>query len=87
MTVLRCLVLVTLLLNINSFGFIRAQLSSPYAQSLDQAKAANELRIQRQKHLIAESDRLLHSTDLKKRIDNSAPDRLSVDSTQGSRRN
>ncbi len=81
MTVLRCLVLVTLLLNINSFGFIRAQLSSPYAQSLDQAKAANELRIQRQKHLIAESDRLLElSTDLKKRIDNSAPDRLSVDS-------
>ena len=80
MRVLRFLVLGALLLSVNSFGFMNAQLSSPYAQSLEQAKEANELRAQRQKHLIAESDRLLElSTDLKKRIDNSAPDRLSVD--------
>jgi hypothetical protein len=80
MRVLRFLVLGALLLSVNSFGFMNAQLSSPYAQSLDRAKEANELRVQRQKHLIAESDRLLElSIDLKKRINNSAPDQLSVD--------
>jgi hypothetical protein len=43
--------------------------------------AIGKLRIQRQKQLVAESDKPLElSADLKKRIDNSAPDRLSVDS-------
>jgi hypothetical protein len=81
MSLLRFLVLGALLLTVGRFGVISAQWSSPAAQALDQAKAANELRIQRQKQLVAESDKLLElSADLKKQIDNSAPDRLSVDS-------
>jgi hypothetical protein len=81
MRVLRFLVLCALLLLFGRFGVIRAQWSSPTAQALDRAKEANELRIQRQKQLVAESDKLLElSADLKKRIDNAAPDRLSVDS-------
>jgi hypothetical protein len=81
MRILRLLVLGTLSLAVGRFGVINAQLSSPTAQVLDQAKEANELRIQRQKQLVAESDKLLEvSTDLKKRIDNSATDQLSVDS-------
>ena len=81
MRVLRFLALGALLLVVGRFGVIRAQLSSPYAQALDQAKEARELRLQRQKQLIAESDKLLElSADLKKRIDNASPDRLSVDS-------
>jgi hypothetical protein len=81
MTVLRFLVLGALLLTVGRFGVISAQWSSPAAQALDRAKEANELRIQRQKQLVEESDKLLElSADLKKRIDNLAPDRLSVDS-------
>jgi hypothetical protein len=81
MRVLRFLVLGALLLTVGRFGVISAQWSSPTAQALDRAKEANELRIQRQKQLVAESDKLLElSADLKKQIDNSAPDRLSVDS-------
>jgi hypothetical protein len=81
MRVLRFLVLAALLLTVSRFGALSAQWSSPTAQALDRAKEANELRIQRQKQLVAESDKLLElSADLKKRIDNSAPDRLSVDS-------
>jgi len=81
MRVLRFLVLGALLLTVGRFGVISAQWSSPTAEALDRAKEANELRIQRQKQLVAESDKLLElSADLKKQIDNSAPDRLSVDS-------
>jgi hypothetical protein len=81
MRVLRFLVLSALLLTAGRFGVLSAQLSSPYAQALDQAKEAHELRVQRQKQLIAESDKLLElSVDLKKQIDNSDPDQLSVDS-------
>ncbi len=81
MRVLRFLVLAALLLTVGRFGVVSAQWSSPTAQALDRAKEANELRIQRQKQLVAESDKLLElSADLKNRIDNSAPDRLSVDS-------
>ena len=81
MNVLRFLVLGALLLTVGRFGVISAQMSSPYAQALDQAKEARELRVQRQNQLIAESDKLLElSADLKKQIDNSSPDRLSVDS-------
>jgi hypothetical protein len=81
MTVLRFLVLGALLLTVGRSKVISAQMSSPYAQALDRAKEANELRVQRQRQLIAESDKLVElSADLKKRIDNSPPDRLSVDS-------
>jgi hypothetical protein len=81
MRLLRILVLGALWSTVGGFGAISAQLSSPYAQALDQAKEARELRVQRQKQLIAESDKLLElSADLKKRIDHSSPDRLSVDS-------
>ena len=81
MRVLRFLVLCALLLPFGRFGVISAQWSSPTAQALDRAKEANELRIQRQKQLVAESDKLLElAADLKKKIDNAAPDRLSVDS-------
>jgi hypothetical protein len=80
MRVLRFLVLGALLLTVGRFGVISAQWSSPTAQALDRAKAANELRVLRQKQLIAESDKLLElSADLKRRIDTGAPDRLSVD--------
>ena len=58
-----------------------AQVSSPYALALDRAKAANELRLLRQKQLIAESSKLVElSADLKRRIDSAPSDRLSVDS-------
>jgi hypothetical protein len=74
-------VLGTQLLTFGSFGVISAQWSSPTAQAIDRAKEANELRVQRQKQLVAEGDKLLQLTaDLKKRIDNSVPDRISVDS-------
>src|ERR1700721_1062915 len=64
-----------------SFGLWSAQLSSPYARQIEQAKEAREIRVQRQKQLVAESDELLQlSADLKKRIDHSAPARLSGDS-------
>jgi hypothetical protein len=75
------MVLGVLLLTVGRFGVISGQLSSPYAQALDQAKEARELQVQRQKQLNAESDKLLElSADLKKQIDNSSPDRLSVES-------
>jgi hypothetical protein len=75
------LALSAILVGVGSFGLMSAQLSSPYAQQIDQAKEAREIRVQRQKQLVAESDELLQlSADLKKRIDNSAPDQLSVDS-------
>ena len=81
MRVLRFLALGALLLSVGRFGVTSAQLSSPTAEALDRAKEANELSIQRQKQLVAESGKLLElSADLKKQIDNSAPDRLSVDS-------
>jgi hypothetical protein len=48
MRVLRFLVLGALLLTVGRFGVIIAQLSSPTAQALDRAKAANELRVLRQ---------------------------------------
>jgi hypothetical protein len=81
MRVLRSSVLGALLLTAARFEVLSAQVSSPYAQALDRAKAANELRVLRQKQLIAESDKLLElSTDLKRRIDTEASDRLSVDS-------
>lgn len=81
MRVLRFLLLAALLLTVGRSGVLTAQWSSPTAQALDRAKEANELRIQRQKQLVAESDKLLElSADLKKRIDNSATDQLSVDS-------
>jgi hypothetical protein len=77
---IRFLVFGALLLTVAQFGVITAQLSSPTAEAIDRAKEANELRIQRQKQLITESDKLLElSFDLRKRIDNSPPDRLSVD--------
>jgi|ERR1700677_3559896 hypothetical protein len=80
MRVIRFLVLGALLLTVGPFCVITAQLSSPTAEAIDRAKEADELRVQRQKQLITESDRLLElSSDLKKRIDNTAPDRLSVD--------
>jgi hypothetical protein len=81
MRVLRLLVIGALLSTVGRFKVTSAQMSSPYAQALDRAKEANELRVRRQKQLIAESDKLLElSADLKRRIDTAAPDRLSVDS-------
>jgi hypothetical protein len=81
MRVLRFSVLGALLLAAGRFEVSSAQVSSPYAQALDRAKAANELRALRQKQLIAESDKLLKlSADLKRRIDTAASDRVTVDS-------
>jgi hypothetical protein len=81
MNVIRILVVGALLLTVGRFGVISAQTSSPYAQALDQAKEARELRVQRQKQLITESDKSLEfSADLRKQINHSTRDRLSVDS-------
>ena len=81
MKVLRFSVLGALLLTASRFEVSSAQVSSPYAQALDRAKAASELRVLRQKQLFAESSKLVElSADLKRRIDTEAPDRLSVDS-------
>ena len=55
--------------------------TSPYVRAWARAVQANELRVLRQKQLIAESAKLLElSADLKRRIDTAASDRLSVDS-------
>jgi hypothetical protein len=81
MKVLRFLVVGVLWLTVGSFEVSSAQVSSPYAQALDRAKAANELHLLRQKQLIAESDKLLQlSADLQRRIQMTASDRVSVDS-------
>jgi hypothetical protein len=81
MRVLRFSVLGALLLTAARFEVSSAQVSSPYAQALDRAKEANELRVLRQRQLIAESGKLLQlSADLKRRIDTAASDRVSVDS-------
>jgi hypothetical protein len=81
MKVLRFSVLGALLLTAGGFEVSSAQVSSPYAQALDRAKEANELRVLRQKQLIAESDKLLElSADLKRRINAAASDRVTVDS-------
>jgi hypothetical protein len=81
MKVLRFSVLGTLLLIAGRFEVSSAQVSSPYVQAWARAVQANQLRVLRQKQLIAESDKLLElSADLKRRIDTTAPERLSVDS-------
>jgi hypothetical protein len=81
MKALRCSVLGALLLTAGRFEVSSAQVSSPYVQAWARAEQARELRVLRQKQLIAESDKLLElSADLKKRIDTEASDRLSVDS-------
>jgi hypothetical protein len=81
MKVLRFSVLGALLLTVGRFEVSSAQVSSPYVQAWARAVQANELRVLRQKQLIAESGKLLElSVDLKRRIDTAASDRLSVDS-------
>jgi hypothetical protein len=81
MKVLRFSVLSALLLTVGRFEVSSAQVSSPYVQAWARAVQANELRVLRQKQLIAESGKLLElSVDLKRRIDTAASDRLSVDS-------
>ena len=81
MKALRCSVLGALLLTAGRFEVSSAQVSSPYVQAWARAVQANELRVLRQKQLIAESGKLLElSVDLKRRIDTAASDRLSVDS-------
>lgn len=74
MKALQFSVLGALLFTAGGFEVSGAQVSSPYAQALDRAKVANELRVLRQKQLIAESDKLLAlSADLKKRIETPEP--------------
>jgi hypothetical protein len=81
MKVLRFSVLGALLLTVERFEVSSARVSSPYAQALDGAKAASELRVLRRKQLIAESDKWSElSADLKRRIQTAASDRVSVDS-------
>jgi hypothetical protein len=81
MKVLRFSVLGALLLTACRFEVSSAQVSSPYVQAWARAVQANELRVLRQKQLIAESAKLLElSADLKRRIDSAPSDRLSVDS-------
>jgi hypothetical protein len=81
MKVLRFSVLGALLLTAGRFEVSSAQVSSPYVQAWARAVQANELRVLRQKQLIVESDKLSElSTELKRRIDTTASERLSVDS-------
>jgi hypothetical protein len=81
MKVLRFSVLGALLLTAGRFEVSSAQGSSPYVEAWARTVQANQLRVLRQKQLIAESDKLLElSADLKRRIDTTASERLSVDS-------
>jgi hypothetical protein len=81
MKVLRFSVLGALLLTASRFEVSSAQVSSPYVQAWARAVQANELRVLRQKQLIAESAKLLElSADLKRRIDTAASDQVSVGS-------
>jgi hypothetical protein len=81
MKALRFSVLGALLLTAGRFEVSSAQVSSPYVQAWARATQANQLRMLRQKQLIAESDKLLElSADLKRRIDTAPSDRVSVDS-------
>ena len=81
MKALRFSVLGALLLTAGRFEVSSAQVSSPYVQAWARATQANQLRMLRQKQLIAESDKLLElSADLKSRIDTAPSDRVSVDS-------
>jgi hypothetical protein len=81
MKALRFSVLGALLLTAGRFEVSSAQVSSPCVQAWARAVQANDLRVLRQKQLIAESGKLLElSADLKRRIDTAASDRVSVDS-------
>ena len=81
MKALRFSVLGALLLTAGRFEVSSAQVSSPYVQAWARAAQAKELRVLRQKQLIAGSGKLLQlSADLKRRIDTAPSDRVSVDS-------
>jgi hypothetical protein len=81
MKVLRFSVLGVLLFTAGGLEVSSAQVSSPCVQAWARAVQANELRERRQKQLIAESGKLLElSADLKRRIDTTTSDRVSVDS-------
>ena len=81
MKALRFSVLGALLLTAGRFEVSSAQVSSPCVQAWARAAQAKELRVLRQKQLIAGSGKLLQlSADLKRRIDTAASDRVSVDS-------
>jgi hypothetical protein len=57
-----------------------AQLSSPYAQRIDQAKSARAIAIDRQRHLLADSEKLVNlSAELRREIIQATPDTLSAD--------
>jgi acyl carrier protein len=76
MRVLRFVVIGVLLV-----GVMRAQVSSPYEKQLERAKQEEQLRIQRQKQLIADSSKLVElSAELKKEIDHPSPTTISADS-------
>jgi hypothetical protein len=81
MKALRFSILGALLLAAGRFEVSSAQVSSPWVQAWARAAQAKELRVLRQKELIAKSSKLSElSADLKRRIDTAAPDRVSVDS-------
>jgi hypothetical protein len=81
MKAVRFSVLGALLLTASRFEVSSAQVSSPYVQAWARAAQANELRVLRQKQLIAKSAKLLElSAELKRRIDTAASDQVSVDS-------
>jgi hypothetical protein len=81
MKALRFSILGALLLTAGRFEVSSAQVSSPWVQAWARAAQAKELRVLRQKELIAKSRKLSElSADLKRRIDTAPPDRVSVDS-------
>jgi hypothetical protein len=76
----RLLVLGTLRFTVARFGVITAQLSSPTAEAIDRTKEANELRTNGKSSSSPKAiDFLELSSDLRRRIDNSSSDRLSLD--------
>jgi len=57
-----------------------AQWPSPYADAQAQATQAKQLRVQRQKQLMQDSDKLVKlSVEIRKQINDSAPGTLSAD--------
>jgi cell division protein FtsI/penicillin-binding protein 2 len=69
-----------LLLLGSSRKVITAQLSSPYAQRIDQAKSARAIAVDRQRHLLADSEKSVNlSVELRREINQATPDTLWAD--------
>jgi hypothetical protein len=81
MRVLRFAIVGVLMVTASSSRVTMAQWPSPYADAQTQAEQAKQLRVQRKKQLILDSDKLLKlSIALRQQIYDSTSDTLSADS-------